>query len=856
MILVDKRHRRISGDRGDSQTRRTATRRASVTRRPVRRTYGLQGLQDCIRDTGVPDMRRAEGATGGMTPGADAPESASPDLAAIERDVVRRWAEADVPGRSMTRTPQGPWWSCCQQPHSASGMPGVHLLPGLAITDIYQRFKAMQGFRVLRRRSWNCHGLAVEVAVERELGLRGKAEIEAYAPDRFIARCRESVRRHVEAMSAAAARMGCWADDDAASYASDANSVESAWRSLRRAYDAGLLVRDDRVGPYCPRCRTPLDVRDLGRPGAPGSRTGTAVIVRLPIATLPGGANPRLRGAGLLAEATAPWTLAANVAVAVHPHATYALARKAGKDDQVIVAEARLAEVLGDGWRVAARVAGAELAGASYLPPLDGVAPSRSRPVIASYRVAADSGTGLAHLAPAYSADDLTACLAHGLDVPDPLGEDGCFGDGLPVTPGTFFADADPLVIGMLADRGALFHARPREDRDQRCIQCGTPVLFRALRAWRLRSAGPGTQAGWTLSRTRYWGTPLPLWECPRGHVTCAGSLAELSGLAGRDLTGLDPHRPYVDAVTITCPRCGAAGRRVPEVIDDGYDAAALPFAPPTGADQAAAASPDHGGPLPADAPLVIARADDGDEWLSALQTVAALSGRRPVSGQALRLWPVLDEAGRPMSRSLGNVVAPLPLIDRHGADAARWHFAAGTPASAAGAVPDAALAAISATVLRDFWDAAEHLVRYAAENPARADRWRPGDAATPPPGARPPADRWMLSQLQRLVSDVTDALERFDTSAATARLAAFTKTLSGRYLASCRDRLAQLDDTAGHRAALATLHECVEVLTRLMAPIAPFLTDHVWSLIGSWRPGAPDSVHLADWPGHDQSVS
>src|SRR5215467_1085555 len=626
-----------------------------------------------------------------------------PDFPAIERDVLSQWVLAKVPSRSLTRTPRGPAWTCLQHPLPAIGMPGIQQLPALAITDLYRRLKTMQGFHVTRYRTWNCHGMAVEIAAERELGLRASAEIEIYGPGRFAARCQESALRHAAAMSAVAERLGCWTGDDADRGTCDSRAIESVWRSLCRAFEAGLLVRDRRVGPYCPRCRTPLDVNDLSRQHAASRTAGTAVIARLRLAALPDGANPRLGGADLLIESTAPWTLAANAAVAVHPHLTYALVR-GGQDDEVIVAESRIAAVLGEGWRVAARLPGSELSGASYLPPLEAPEPSCPRPVLASYRVVADSGTGISHLAPAYNADDMTACLARGIAVPDPVGEDGRFGAAVPVTRGAFFADADSLVISALADGAALFSSRSRQDDDPHCKWCGTRVIFRTRLAWHLRTELACTRNDWTLSRSRYWGTPLPLWECPRGHMTSAGSLSELSELAGRDVTSLDPHRPAIDAVIIKCPGCGATGRRVPDVIDDRYDAGSMSFS------ESGEAAANRGGELAARAQLVTTSADDGDGWLSAVRSVGALPGRQVALGTIVRLGSVLDGAGRPMSRSVGNLAAPLPLIQRCGADSARWRIAA-APSGAAHAMSAAELEDISARVLLQYWKAADLLL-------------------------------------------------------------------------------------------------------------------------------------------------
>ena len=793
---------------------------------------------------------------------AHTPEPAPGDLAALEREVLDRWERTAVPSRSMTGKTRVPSWSFHQVPRVADGMPGIHQLPGIAIADMYRRLKAMQGFKVPRHRAPSCHGLTLEVAVRDELALHGGAEIETYGPERFVARCRESALRHSAAMAAVTVRAGCWTDPDAASAASDVRSIESVWASIKRIFDAGLLVRDHRVGPYCPGCRTPLAVHDLRGPAAGNQESGTAVIVRLRLATLPDGANPRLRGADLLVEVTAPWTLAANAALAVHPHLTYALARGADHDRQVIVAESRLPDILGDGWRVAARLSGAELAGARFLPAIDGGQPAGSRPVITSYGVDAGSGTGIVHLAPAYSAQDRAACVAGGLDWPDPLGDDGRFADATPLVAGEFFADAEPLLIGFLTDRGALFAARRAEQRHPHpsCQRCGTRVLFRATSGWHLDTTAAGdpremsdqtrTQPDRMISRTGYLAAPLPIWECPRGHMTCVGSLSELSALAGLDTAGLDPHRPYIDAVTIACPRCGATGTRVPEVIDDWHDAWSLMLAAQGRRGAQEAANSDPAQPGQQHTHVLLDTADEGGEWLSRMMPTAATpASGHPRFATVLTLGPMLDHRGRPMSRGFGNLVPPLPLIERYGADAVRWYFAAAAPSSAAWTMSEHALEGIRATVLLGYWNAADFLVRSGADGARLGDLWRPGGPGLAAPRARTLLDHWMLSELQFLVRDVTDDMEDFDSAAATARIAEFAGHLSGRYLAVCRDRLERNGDAEVRLAVLASLHECLEVLTRLMAPITPFLTDHVWSLIRSSLPGESDSVHLAAWP-------
>jgi isoleucyl-tRNA synthetase len=808
-------------------------------------------------------------------PDAFAELPATVDLPAIEREVLRRWQDTKVFQRSLSQTAGGQRWICYEGPPTANGMPGVHHIEARVFKDLFPRFKTMQGYHVPRRAGWDCHGLPVEVAVERELGLTAKKDIEAYGIAEFNARCRESVLRHVAAFGAMTTRMGYWIDEAAAYWTMDRGYIESVWWSLREIWRQGLLVRDYRISPYCPRCGTPLSDHEMGQPGVYQTVADTSVTVRFPLRTLPPGASRELAGADLLVWTTTPWTLVANTAVAVHPDQLYAVARRSGHGDRVVVADALFARVLGDGWHITDRMRGADLAGATYRPPFELIEIPRAHRVVTASFVTAQDGTGLVHLAPAFGADDLVTGREFGLPVVNPVRPDGRFEAGIPLVGGLFFKDADSALISDLADRGLLLRSQRHEHSYPHCWRCGSVLLYYGVPSWFIRTTQitgrllaenartswqPATikdgrygewlrgNVDWALSRTRYWGTPLPVWICPADHVTCVGSLSELSELAGRDLSAIDPHRPYVDDVVIACPECAAPARRVPEVIDAWYDSGSMPFAQ-FGAPWRNEAEFRRSYP----AQFICEGIDQTRGWFYSLMAVGTLVQGRSAYENVLCLGLIADERGRKMSKQLGNVLEPVPLMDTHGADAVRWFFAAaGSPWATRKIGPDV-LEEIVRKVLLTYWNSAAFLVLHANAGGAGGG-WTPAWLADAPAVAdRPVLDRWLLSELHALVREATAALEAFDATAAGRRIAGFIDDISHWYVRRSRRRFWAGPAAPGGASAFATLYTCLETLTRLMAPMTPFLTDYLWGVLRAGT--APDSVHLASWPTADAGL-
>jgi isoleucyl-tRNA synthetase len=747
------------------------------------------------------------------------------DLPAIEREILARWADRRIPARAREQTAGARPWTCYEPPAAAHGLPGLQHVGAFSAGDALSRFKTMQGYHVPRRSGWDCHGLTVEVAAERELGLAGPADIEGYGVAAFTARCRESALRHAGAFTQLASRLGCWPDPAAEYRTMDRAYIEAVWSSLRRLFGRGLLVREERVSPYCPRCATVLSAAEMARPEASRRVTDVSVLVRFRLTALPPDAERELAGADLLAATADPWMLARNTALVVDPDMVYAVARRSGHRDRVVLAADLIPRVLGAGWHAAALVRGADLAGCGYELPFRSGGGATGRVVTRSLATARD-GTGLVPLAPAFGADDLAA----------PLRPDGRFAAGVPLVGGLFFRDAGSRLVADLGNRGRVLRSQPLERDFPHCWRCGTPVLDHAAMSWLIRAPA----GDWAVSRSRYWGTPLPVWTCPAGHAACVGSLAELSALAGRDVTGLDPHRPQLDDVEIGCPDCGAAARRVPEVIDAGYDAGAMPFAQ-----------------LGAPAQLACAGGERARDWLAALDTIGTLGGAGPAYASALVTGLMTDARGVPMSGRRGNVRAALPVLESCGADAVRWFCCAAALAGGGGemrAPDEEALGAIVGRILAPYWESASFLAGAAGADAGSAG-WRTSAAVV---RRRPALDRWLLSELHGLVRDVTGGLEEFELAPAARRIARFVGDLRW-YVGRSAARFAPGGAAADRAAAGATLAVCLGTLTRLMAPVTPFLADYVWGLLPACATdaegGAADSVHLASWPAVDPGL-
>ncbi len=768
------------------------------------------------------------------------------DLVALEERVLARWRTNDIPARVRDSRTGGEPWIFYEGPPTANGRPGLHHVWARVFKDLYPRFQTMRGRKVPRKGGWDCHGLPVELAVEQELGLRSKHEIEAYGIAAFNERCRASVSRHVEDWTALTSRSGTWIDTEEAYWTLDDSYVESVWWLVRQMWDAGLLYEGHRVSPYCGRCGTALSSHEV----AQGYQdvVDRSAYVRLPITEGP----DAVADADLVVWTTTPWTLLGHVAAAVGPDVDYVRV-PTGDGADLVMAEAAQQRRHPDA-PVVARLTGADLVGTRYRRPFGVLAlDERGLRVVADDFVTTDDGSGIVHLAPAFGEDDARIGRAEDLPVLNPVDADAAFDHTVPAYAGRFVKDADADILVDLEARGLLLAAEDLTHSYPHCWRCGTPLIYWAKTSWFARTEARRdallrenesitwhpdhikhgrfgkwleSNIDWALSRDRYWGTPLPIWRCRAGHDTCVGSVAELSTLAGTDLSSLDLHRPFIDEVTFPCPQCQATARRLPPVLDAWFDSGSMPSA-----QQHFLGGDDGPDAFPAD--FICEAIDQTRGWFYSLLAVNTLVFDRAPYRNVVCLGHIVDEQGRKMSKSRGNVIDPWDAFARFGADGLRWYFfAAGQPWSPRRVFDDAIRESTRRTLIT-LWNVVGFFTTY-----ADLDGWEPAGEARPDPTHV--LDRWVLGQLDATVDAVTEALEGFDALTGADRVATFVDDLSNWYVRRSRPRFWGAEDTQAH----ATLYHCLVVTSRLLAPFCPFLAEEIHTVLT----GA-DSVHLADWP-------
>ena len=788
------------------------------------------------------------------------PVSPKLNITLMEEAMLRFWKSHDIFRKSMTMREGAPEYVFYEGPPTANGRPGVHHALARAFKDFFPRYKTMRGYHVLRRGGWDTHGLPVEIEVERQLGIKNKREIEEYGIERFNELCRKSAFTYIQEWEKFTERLGYWVDLDTAYVTYTNDYIESVWWILKTLWDRNLLYQGFKVVPYCPHDGTPLSDHEVAL--GYEETTDPSVFVRLPLVDSP--------DTSLLVWTTTPWTLPANVAVAAHPDVEYVTVERElpeGGQEKLILARALLEQVFGDEKvKVVDSFKGKALKGKRYQPLFTFVAPDKpAHYVILADFVTTEEGTGLVHIAPAFGADDMQAALDLDLPVIMTVADDGTFIPEVRPWSGKFVKDADPFIIQDLQARGLLFRAGTYVHTYPFCWRCGWPLLYYARTTWYIRTSQfkerlvelnerinwvPGhikngrfgnwlaNNIDWALGRERYWGTPLPVWECETCHnQICVGGVKELSELAGKDLSELDLHRPYVDEVRLTCPQCGGTMRRVPEVIDVWFDSGSMPVGQwhyPFEHQE------EFKRYFPAD--YICEAVDQTRGWFYSLHAISTMLFDQECYRNVICLGLILDAEGQKMSKSRGNVVDPWDVINKHGSDAFRWYIYTASPPGQERRFSVDLVGEVVRNFTLTLWNTYSFFVTY-----ANLDGWKPDPNADP---QYSPLDRWILSALNVLVSDVTRAMEEYDVPGATRPIEQFVEQLSTWYLRRSRRRFWKSGSDADKQAAYATLYQALTTLGKLLAPSMPFLAEELYqNLVRSVDGSAPLSVHLCDWP-------
>ena len=768
------------------------------------------------------------------------------EVAQREEGIQAFWNERGIFKKTLEKhAPKGEF-VFYEGPPTANGRPGLHHLESRSFKDAVLRFRTMQGYYVRRKGGWDTHGLPVEIEVEKEIGSKNKKDIEAYGIAKFNAKCKESVLRYIDEWQNFSDRIAFWNHD--AYFTFDNNYIESVWNILKTAHEKKLVYKDYKVVPWCPRCGTALSSHEVAQGYAEAK--DPAVFVKFKVV----GANEYI-----LAWTTTPWTLPGNVALAVGADVEYVKVRT--PHEVLWIAQSRLS-VLGEDFQVIEGKKGSELAGLEYeplYPFLKNSAPAREHAAFEkAYKVyeadfvSTEDGTGIVHTAVMYGADDFELGTKLGLPKHHLVNEDGTFSHNAGQFAGVFVKKADQLIIDDLQHRGLLFKHEVIEHTYPFCWRCKTPLLYYARDSWYIRMSEikqnlisenekihwepdnikEGRFGGWlkdlkdwAISRSRYWGTPLPFWECEKCKAfTVLGSVAELHERSAQHVPdNLDLHRPFIDTYTLQC-ECGGTMKRVPEVLDVWFDSGAMPFAQDH--------YPFENKELSFPADYICEAIDQTRGWFYTLHAVGGIMGKGRAFNNVICLGHVLDAKGKKMSKSVGNVIVPSVAIDKYGVDALRFF-----------------MYTVNAPGESKNFD--ERLVdEIVKKNIGRLNNvlafWRLYDGGTPRDWkSENILDQWIIARLDQLIVEATKGFEGYQLDAAMRPLSLFIDDLSVWYLRRSRDRFKE--DDADKKDALATLRFVLHRLALVMAPSMPFFSEYLFQAIRESED--EESVHLGMWP-------
>jgi isoleucyl-tRNA synthetase len=765
----------------------------------------------------------------------------------LEKQIMALWKEEGTFQKSLELRAGKPRFVFYEGPPTANGKPATHHILARAFKDLFPRYKTMKGFYVERKAGWDTHGLPVEIEIEKKLKISGKFEIEnEIGIERFNELCRASVYEYVSDWVAFSERMGFWLDYENAYWTLTPDYIQSVWWALSEMWKQGLVYKGFRVAPYCSRCATPLSSHELAQ-GYRDNVPDPSVYVRFRLKQDPKTA--------ILAWTTTPWTLPGNVALAVDNDVDYIKVKDG--DGFLILAEARL-EVLNESPEVVERMKGRDLVGLDYEPLYPYSVPSEGRAhyVVDADFVSTEEGTGVVHTSALYGVDDLRLCQEKGIPFKHTVGLDGKFLPYVEKFAGLHVKEADPVIIDDLKQRGLLYRSETILHTYPECWRCKTPLIYYALDSWYVQTTARKAEliannnatnwvpahiktgrmgdwlennVDWAISRSRYWGTPLPFWVCEKcGEQKCVSSSAEL-GLA----EDTDLHRPYIDTITLPCDKCGGVSRRVPEVLDAWFDSGSMPFAQ--------RGYPRHGEKefketFPAD--FISEAMDQTRGWFYSLLAISTLLFKQNAYRNVICLGLVVDPKGKKASKSRGNVLDPNYLFDTFGTDAVRWYFYTSTPVGENYRTGDAALRETVQQFFIPLWNCYSFFVTY-----ARLDGFDAAQHAVPV-AERHVLDRWLLSKLSGLSDAVSGGLDAYDANEPARRIQRFVDDLSNWYIRRSRRRFWKSQSDRDKAAAYQTLYEALRTVCQLMAPFAPFSSDAMYRNLSNG-----ESVHLSNFP-------
>ena len=770
-----------------------------------------------------------------------------------EREVEKFWRDNHIFEKSIEDRKDAPTYMFYDGPPTANGKPHIGHALTRVIKDMIPRYRTMKGYKVPRKAGWDTHGLPVEIEVEKELGINGKEQIEKYGVAPFIEKCKESVWKYKSMWEQFSNVIGFWADMDDPYVTYHNSYIESEWWALKQIWDKGLLYKGFKVVPYCPRCGTPLSSHEVAQ-GYKDVKERSA-IVRF---------KKKDEDVYFLAWTTTPWTLPSNVALCVNPDEEYSKVKQG--DYTYILASALVETVLKDDYTVLETYKGKELEGIEYEPLWGGLnVKGKAWYVVCDNYVTLTDGTGIVHIAPAFGEDDSRIGRNYNLPFVQLVDAQGNLTKETKWE-GIFVKDADKLVLKDLEESGKLFDAPVFEHSYPHCWRCNTPLIYYARESWYIKmtavkediirnnntinwipeSIGKGRFGDWleniqdwAVSRNRYWGTPLNVWICECGHMHSIGSIEELKSMSKNCPDDIELHRPYIDAVTITCPECGKEMKRTPEVLDAWFDSGSMPFA-------------QHHYPFenqekfeaqyPAD--FISEAVDQTRGWFYSLLAISTLIFNRAPYKNVIVMGHVQDEDGQKMSKSKGNAVDPMDALNKFGADAIRWYFYVNSAPWLPNRFHDKAVEEGQRKFLGTLWNTYAFYVLY-----ADIDNFDPTKYSLEYDKLSV-MDKWLLSKLNTLVKTVDDYLSNYKITETARALQSFTDDMSNWYVRRCRERFWAKGMEQDKINAYMTLYTALITLSKISAPMIPFMTEEIYqNLVRSVDKNAPESIHLTDFP-------